>query len=254
MEFIRRRREDLGAATNSARRIVAPPVENPSSPEQYEEEESIRDNIMSTQKYDYNDSRAKPLRPLSNEELNKPKVRDLLKQLVEEKQIGEQQKETKKFKKKFKYPMKWKSKANKSSRKPDTVLVFYLNIKGEIQTPMVVPIYSGNMVIIRNKIHEVDPRAMWSLKLGMKTHKVLIIKEIDRRPVSNLDLDEIRRRGDATDSDEFLIKAALRAQTAVAKKPIPIWIWIILGIVVIGLLAFFFLSGNKTAPIVTPTG
>jgi hypothetical protein len=92
---------------------------------------------------------------------------------------------------------------------------------------------------------------MWTLKLGMKSHKVLIIKEIDRRPVSNLDLDEIRRRGDATDSDEFLIKAALRAQTATAKKPISIWVWIILGIIVVGLLIFFFM--NKS-PAIVATG
>ena len=160
--------------------------------------------------------------------------------------MGEQRKETKKTKKFFKWPMAWKSKANKSSKKPDTVLIFYLNIKGEIQTPMIVPIYSGNMVIIKNKIHEVDPRAMWSLKLGMKTHKVLIIKEIDRRPVSNLDLDEIRKRGDATDSDEFLIKAALRAQTAVARKPVSIWVWIIVGVIVVGLLVFFFMSKSPS--------
>jgi len=147
------------------------------------------------------------------------------------------------------------SKANKASKKKDFIMIWYLNIKGEIETPLVVPIYSGNMVIIRNKIHEVDPRAMWSLKLGMKTHKVLIIKEIDRRPVSNLDLDEIRRRGDATDSDEFLIKAALRAQTAVAKKPIPIWIWIILGVIVVGLLIFFFMSkSSPTAVTTVPKG
>ena len=244
MEFIRRRREDLGT-TATSRRVVTPPIENPSRFEEYQE------GNINTQ-YNYNSSKANPLRPLSNEELNRPKVRDLLKRLVEEKETGIQRKETKKTKKIFKYPFSWKLKANKSSKKPDTVLVFYLNIKGEIQTPMIVPIYSGNMVIIRNKIHEVDPRAMWSLKLGMKTHKVLIIKEIDRRPVSNLDLDEIRRRGDATDSDEFLIKAALRAQTAVAKKPISIWVWIILGAIVIGLLAFFFLS--KGNPTMTPTG
>jgi hypothetical protein len=85
---------------------------------------------------------------------------------------------------------------------------------------------------------------MWSLKLGMKTHKVLIIKEIDRRPVSNLDLDEIRRRGDATDSDEFLIKAALRAQTAVG-KPMGKWVWIVVAVIIAGLLIFFFMQGGK---------
>jgi len=218
-----------------------PPVESPLTPEQYDEE-NIKDNAMFAKTYDYSETRARPLRALNNTELNQPRVRDLLKQLVEEKQIGAQKKETKKTKKFFKWPMAWKSKANKSSKKPNTVLIFYLNIKGEIQTPMIVPIYSGNMVIIKNKIHEVDPRAMWSLRLGMKTHKVLIIKEIDRRPVSNLDLDEIRKRGDATDSDEFLIKAALRAQTAVARKPVSIWVWIIAGIIVVGLLIFFFMS------------
>lgn len=251
MEFIRRRREDLGT-TATSNRIVTPPVENPRTPEQYNEN-NVQDSVKYDSGYDYNDSKAKPFRPLSGDELKKPKVRDLLQKLVEEKEMGAQRKETKKTKKTFKYPMGWKSKANKSSKKPDTVLVFYLNIKGEIQTPMIVPIYSGNMVIIRNKIHEVDPRAMWSLKLGMKTHKVMIIREIDRRPVSNLDLDEIRRRGDATDSDEFLIKAALRAQTAVAKKPISIWIWIILGIAIVGLLIFFFMS-KSTPTVAPPTG
>ena len=247
MEFIRRRREDLGADATTSRRVVVPPVENPTTHEEYQEEQ-VQNNVNS--KYNYNE--VKPLRALNKEELNHPRVRDLLIKIREEQQQGTQKKETKKEKKKFKYPMSWKSKAGKSSKRPDTVLVFYLNIKGEIQTPMIVPIYSGNMVIIRNKIHEVDPRAMWSLKLGAKTHKVLIIKEIDRRPVSNLDIDEIKRRGDATDSDEFLIKAALRAQTAVAKKPIPIWVWIVLAIAAVALIAFLLL--NKGSATTTPTG
>lgn len=251
MEFIRRRREDLGT-TATARRIVTSPVESSSSPEQYDEENLV-DSLP--EKYDYNDSKARPLKELNDKELNQPRVRDLLKKLVDDKETGVQRKETKSTKKVFKWPRLWQSKAKKSSKKPDTVLIFYLNIKGEIQTPMIVPIYSGNMVIIRNKIHEVDPRAMWSLQLGKKNHKVLIIKEIDRRPVSNLDLDEIRRRGDATDSDEFLIKAALRAQTATAKKPISIWVWVILGILVIGLIAFFLLNKSPTtAAEAVPTG
>ena len=193
-------------------------------------------------KYDY--SAVRPLRQLTNEELKAPRVRDLLQQLVEEKQFGEQKKDTKKKQKTFKWPGAWKSKANQASKKKDFIMIWYLNIKGEIETPLVVPIYSGNMVIIKNKIHEVDPRAMWNWKVGMKSHKVLIIKEIDRRPVSNLDLDEVRKRGDATDSDEFLIKAAIRAQTAATSKPISKWVWIIVGIAVVGLLIFFFMQGG----------
>ena len=191
-------------------------------------------------KYDY--SAVKPLRPLSDNELREPRVRELLKQLVEEKRFGDKKADTAKKQKGFKWPGAWKSKANQASKKKDFIMIWYLNIKGEIEQPLVVPIYSGNMVIIRNKIHEVDPRAMWNWKVGMKSHKVLIIKEIDRRPVSNLDLDEVRKRGDATDSDEFLIKAAIRAQTAATSKPIPMWIWIVLGIVVVGGLIFFFMQ------------
>lgn len=238
MEFIRRR-SDLGAATTT-RNVVTPPIES----SEYPEERRSRNR--------YNDSSANPLRPLTTDELNKPRVRELLNRLIEEKEIGQERSDTKSKKKPFKWPFSWKSKANKSSKKPDTVLVFYLNIKGEIQTPMIIPIYSGNMIIIKNKIHEVDPRAMWSLKLGNKTHKVLIVKEIDRRPVSNLDLDEVRRRGDATDSDEFLIKAALRAQTAAVSKPVSIWVWIILGIIIVGGLIFFF-TQKTPAPAITPT-
>jgi len=170
----------------------------------------------------------------------------MLKQLVNEKKFGEKKQDTLNKTKKFRWPSAWKSKANKASKKRELVMIWYLNIKGEIEQPLVVPIYSGNMVIIRNKIHEVDPRAMWNWKVGMKNHKVLIVKEIDRRPVSNLDLDEIRKRGDATDSDEFLIKAAIRAQTTTTTKPVSKWIWIILGIAVVGVLIFFFMQKSGT--------
>jgi hypothetical protein len=71
-------------------------------------------------------------------------------------------------------------------------------------------------------------------------YKFLIVKEIDRRPVSNLDLDEIRRRGDATDSDEFLIKMALRAQQTQTVKSMSKWAAILIGIGILGVLIFFF--------------
>jgi hypothetical protein len=168
-------------------------------------------------------------------------VRDLLAKLVEERETGDKKSETKEKKKQWKYPSKWTSKAKKASKLRDTVLVFYLNIKGEIEQPMLVPIYGGNMVVIRDKVYEVDPRAMWTIRIGInKIYKVMIIKEIDRRPVSNLDWDDIRRRGDATDGDEFLIKAALKAQVVQAtKKAISKGILIIVGLAVIGFLIFF---------------
>jgi len=170
-------------------------------------------------------------------------VRDLLGKLVEEKESGEKKTETKAKKKPWKFPGSWKQKAKRSQKRRDAVLVFYLNIKGELETPMVVPIYGGNMVIIRNKVYEVDPRAIWNVKAGFnKTYKLLIIKEIDRRPVSNLDWDDIRVRGDATDSDEFLIKAALKAQMTTTAKQMGKGVIIIIVIAIVAGLVFFFMQ------------
>lgn len=170
----------------------------------------------------------------------KPGIKSVVEQAMKEKaDIELIQKETELYKKPFKIPFKWKSAANKAGKQRDMVAILFLNIKGEIEPPMVLPIY-GNMVLLRNKIYEVDPRAFWILRQGSKMFKFLIIKEIDRRPVSNLDLDEIRRRGDATDSDEFLIKMALRAQQTQTVKGMNKWAAILIGILVLGVVIYFF--------------
>jgi hypothetical protein len=170
----------------------------------------------------------------------KPGLRSVVKQAIkEEEDIEMLKKETALARKPFKIPFKWRSAANSAAKQRDMVAVLFLNIKGEIENPILLPIY-GNMVLLRNKIYEVDPRAFWILRQGAKMYKFLIVKEIDRRPVSNLDLDEIRRRGDATDSDEFLIKMALRAQQTQTVKSMSKWAAILIGIVVLGVLIFFF--------------
>lgn len=170
------------------------------------------------------------------------RVRDLLNTLVEEKRTQEKRVDTKKSSKNWKYPGSWKGKMNRVGRMREHVVLFYLNIKGEIEQPMIVPLYGGNMVIIRNKVHEVDPRAFWSVRIGLKHYKVLLIKEIDRRPVSNLDYSEIRKRGDATDSDEFLIKAALRAQTQAVAKPINRAAIILIGLLILGVVGYIIFA------------
>lgn len=171
------------------------------------------------------------------------RVRDLLEKLVEEKKEKERKVETKNVKKDWKIPFGWKGRMNKGNKERDKVVVFYLNIKGELEQPIIVPLYGGNMVIIRNKVYEVDPRAFWIARIGFKTFKFLLIKEIDRRPVSNLDYSEIRKRGDATDSDEILIKAALRAQVQQTGKPMNKTIIIIVVLILVGILGFLFFKG-----------
>ncbi len=159
-----------------------------------------------------------------------------------EQQFGEKIKHTKSFlkkSKKFKFPFKWRGTIKKANKKPHMILIWYLNAKGIIEPPKLYPIYSSDMIIIRNKPYQIDPRAFW--RLGK--YQCLLIKEIDRRPVSNLDYDEIKRRGDSTDSDEFIIKAAMKAFLGgPKKKQANKTIIIIVGIIILGAIAYFMMQ------------
>ena len=159
--------------------------------------------------------------------------------------FGDLKQETLKKKKQFKWPFKWRATMRRSLRDRNKVLVLYLNVKGDIEPPRLLPIESGNMVIVKSRPYEVDPRAFW--RLGK--YKCLLIKEIDRRPVSNLDYVEIKRRGDATDSDEFLIKTAMRAVQLGSKKPIKVAA-VILVVVIIGVVVYLMATALPGAPAV----
>ena len=156
------------------------------------------------------------------------------------KQIDDTKKFVKSKKGKFKWSAKAKSMFKKSKKKKNMILVWFLNIKGEIEMPQLYPIYSSNMVIIQNRPYQVDPRSFW--RFGKYTCQ--IIKGIDRRPVSNLDYAEIQKRGDSTDSDEFLIKAALQAVAGDSKKkPMDKKVIIIGAIIAIAALVYFMSAG-----------
>ena len=179
------------------------------------------------------------------------RVRDL----ERKKLLAERSEETFKKTKQFKYPFKWRMKFNKAHRgaMEDKMLVIFLNKKNEIEPPKFMPIFDGNMIVWKNKPYEFDPRAVWRIKGVRKHPQAYLIKEIDRRPVrnkygkivyrdaavSNMDIDEIRARGDSTESDEFLIKAALKAQTTQTRKQVNIALMIILGIIGVGVLMYF---------------
>lgn len=164
----------------------------------------------------------------------------LLNRLLYTLKFGKYVKHTSQFvknkKNKFKWPPKWKKAFRDSRKKRNQILVIFLNIKGEMELPRLYPLYSGNMVIIKNRPYEVDPRSFW--RVGK--YPCQLIKGIDRRPVSNLDYNEIKRRGDSTDSDEFLIKAALQAIVGVKKtKEVNKSILIVIGIIVVAAIVFF---------------
>ena len=165
----------------------------------------------------------------------------LLTRILYRNKFGKYIQDTKKFinkrKNNYKWPLKLRRIFKKSKKQRNKILVWFLNIKGEIEPPKLYPIYSSNMVIIQNRPYQVDPRSFW--RMGKYTCQ--IIKGIDRRPVSNLDYAEIQKRGDSTDSDEFLIKAALQAvaQDFTKKKPIDKKVIIIIAILAVAALVYF---------------
>ena len=156
-------------------------------------------------------------------------------------------KANKKIKMKFKWPFGWKRIMNRSKKKMDQILVFYLSIKGNMEKPRLVAIEEGNMVVVKGKPYELDPRAVWTLG----KFKCLIIKEIDRRPVSNLDYIEIKRRGDSTDSDEFLIKAAMKAVQLGPKKHVAKAGIAIVVVIIIGVMIYLFTQQGAPAQVVS---
>jgi len=106
----------------------------------------------------------------------------------------------------FKFPWKAKSTMNKSLKLDEQVLVFYLTQKYQVKLKL-VPIVSGNLIVVNNKVHKLNPRMIWKYD----KYNAYIIREIDRLPVSNEDYDEIRDTSRDTDNDVPLIKAVLGA-------------------------------------------
>lgn len=189
--------------------------------------------------------------------------------LERKKTIAERDAATIKETKQFSWPFKWKSKFNRSGRKvaEERMLVIYFNKKNEIEPPRFMPIFDGNMIVWKNKPYEFDPRAIWRIKGVKRQPMVYCIREIDRRPIknpdggfktdrlgrriygsdaaiSNNDINDVRERGDSTESDEFLIKAALKAQTSQTKKNLNMGAIAIVLIVAAGFAIWFFSSGG----------
>jgi len=174
-----------------------------------------------------------PITPHPNYQKSLREEMEELKEVIRE---GQQTAETEQKKKPFDFPSKWKRTMNKSVKLPNRLLVFYLNKFGKIEPPKLLPVLEGDMVVIHEKPYEVNPKAVWR----MGKYNVYMIREIDRRPVSNEDYDEVKRRGDCTDSDVFLIKMAMRAVQKGARKEMSKAVLIIIGVVVVGGLIFFF--------------
>lgn len=172
-------------------------------------------------------------------------ITERLAELEEEKRYRKEKAETELLKKEIPFPNSWKKIFRKSEKKSniDMVIIELLNVKNEIEPLTLAPLYDGSMVIHKNKAYDFDPRALYTIKIKNKMYKVLVINERDRRPVSNLNWDEIKQRGDSTDSDEIILKMIKRAQIDKIKKAMSAsWIlWVIIA-GVIGLVIYLMVK------------
>jgi len=167
----------------------------------------------------------------------------ILNRILYEINFGQKIKETQehlKKQKKFKWPWQVQQEMKNSIKMKEQMLVFYLNVKNELEQPRMYPIYGGGMIIIKNKPYLLDPTAV----ISFGKYKCMIIREIDRKPVSNNDYREVKARGDSTESDELLIKATLKAMIG-PQKPQANKNMIVAGIVILVIIVGLVWFMNK---------
>lgn len=149
-------------------------------------------------------------------------------------------KKKKKKRKSFKIPSQLKRLCKRADKKDDSVVAQYLTSKGLIKFKL-CKIISGNIIVVNNKVHILDPQCLWR----HKKHFWYIVREIDRRPVSNKDYSDVKKAGMDTDADTPLIKAVLGAIKK-NKKEIGDKKFLIIGAVglaVIGVIYYMFTRG-----------
>lgn len=135
---------------------------------------------------------------------------------------------------KWKKPAKVKKLEKNSMKKPDHVLVEYLTRNYTVRR-MLCKLISGDLVIVDNKVHIINPRDSW------RDGKFIWykIREIDRLSISNRDYDKLLQQKRLTVNDAPIIKAILGAvqqqQKPLEKKK---WLILIIIIAVIGVGAY----------------
>lgn len=147
---------------------------------------------------------------------------------------------TKEPKKLFKLPWRTRVTMKSGQKKPEHIVVQYLTRDYQVKF-MVCRIISGNLIVVNNKVHVINPKTIF--RFGK--YNFYIFREIDRQPVSNEDYDKVIARKDDTEADVPLIKAVLGAvqkkSQLEGKKG-----WIIFGVIIVIaiIVAIFFFTSK----------
>ena len=157
--------------------------------------------------------------------------------------------------KKWQKYFKWgkRAKMNKSLKKADEIIVFLLNLKKQMEGPILTKIYGGNFLVIRHHVYRFNPSKVFSFA----KYKCVLAKEYDRELVGVEDYEELmvqdftsRNPGGRVNIDDpVLIKALIAAKLTEKPAMKGGMKWIIIALIVIGaIVGFFMLSGKKAAP------
>jgi len=127
----------------------------------------------------------------------------------------------------------------KIKKKPDYVLVQYLRNNHRMNF-QICKVISGDIIVIENKGHKLDPRMMWI----HGKYFWYIVGEWDKEPIGPMYLKKIKKLQRGTESHPILMKMVLGAvqkkEEIKNKKQIG---WIV-GIAVLGLIAWMVFGGS----------
>jgi len=198
---------------------------------------------------------------IKTDEDNKIKIRMTKEEYKKVKQEYFEDKKKKKPRKSFNsfFGFKKRRIMNKSMKRPDMILVFLINLKKQIEAPILTKIYGGNFLVIRNHVYRFNPERVFSFG----KYKTVIAREFDRELIGIDDYNKLFEQDALSKNpgtrmninDPVLIKALIQAKLA-EKQGVKggALKWIIIALVVVGLVVGFFLLTNKTpTPIAAPT-
>ena len=129
-------------------------------------------------------------------------------------------------------PNKLKRLNRQVEKKPEYVLVQYLR-NNKLMDFMICKVVSGNIVVIDNKGHKINPNLVW------RHGKFFwyIVCEWDTEPIGPRYFQKIKAMQRSTDNHPILMKMVLGAvQKKEEEKKMKLNVWVILGLIVAGLV------------------
>jgi len=191
-----------------------------------------------------------------NEEKEKPKITREEYERVKQEYLSDKNKPKQQNSKRY-FKFGKRQAMNKSIKKPDLILVFLLNLKKQIEGPILTKIYGGNFLVVRNHVYRYNPDRVFSFG----KYKAVIAREFDRELVGIDDYEDLITKdfisknpgGRVNIDDPVLIKALIAAK--LTEKPVMKggMKWIIIILIILGaIVGFVMLSGKKTPAAAEP--